>query len=273
MRIVVLGGSGFIGTRLVKRLLEAGHDVVIGDIRASETYPYLWRHCDVRDVNAVKEICEGTDVIYNLAAEHRDDVFPLSRYHEVNVDGARVVCEAAEATGIDHIIFTSSVAVYGLGTNDADECVQPRPFNEYGRTKLVAEGIYREWCSRSAGRRLVIVRPTVVIGEGNRGNFYQLARQIATGRFVMVGSGKNRKSMAYVENVAAFLEFGLGFGRGEHVYNYVDKPDLDMNSLVELIRTELGRAPRPPFKVPYWLGLLAGAGCDLLRLVTRRNFP
>ena len=63
-------------------------------------------------------------------------------------------------------------------------------------------------------RSLVVVRPTVVFGEGNRGNVYQLIHQIISGRFVMVGSGKNRKSIAYVGNLSAFLVRVLGLGTG-----------------------------------------------------------
>ena len=74
-------------------------------------------------------------------------------------------------------------------------------------------------------KTLVIIRPTVVFGEGNRGNVFNLMNQIAKNRFMMVGSGTNRKSMAYVENVAAFLEYSLSFQSGLHVHNYVDKPD------------------------------------------------
>lgn len=74
----------------------------------------------------------------------------------------------------------------------------------------------------------------MVFGEQNRGNVYNLLRQIASGKFIMIGSGQNRKSMAYVENVAAFIEHALGFGPGVHIYNYIDKPDFDMNTLVAI---------------------------------------
>ncbi len=87
----------------------------------------------------------------------------------------------------------------------------------------------------------MIVRPTVVFGEQNRGNVYNLLRQIASGKFMMIGDGTNRKSMAYVENVAAFLEYSLGFENGVHIYNYIDKPDFDMNTLVSKVNKALGK--------------------------------
>ena len=108
--------------------------------------------------------------------------------------------------------------------------------------KLLAEEVHREWQEEEPTRRsLVIVRPTVVFGERNRGNVYELLRQIMTRRFVMVGSGRNRKSMAYVGNVSAFLVHVLGLGAGTHLFNYVDGPDLSMEELVQTILVALGR--------------------------------
>jgi nucleoside-diphosphate-sugar epimerase len=80
--------------------------------------------------------------------------------------------------------------------------------------------VYKAWQEKDPeNRKLVIVRLTVVFGEQNRGNVYNLFRQIASGKFMMIGDGTNRKSMAYVENVAAFLEYSLGFENGVHIYN------------------------------------------------------
>ena len=95
--IAIIGGSGFIGTRLTALLLDAGHEVRIIDKNQSEKYPELRLEGDVRNVSDLVETCRGCDVIYNLAAEHKDDVRPLSLYDDVNVQGARNVCEAAAA--------------------------------------------------------------------------------------------------------------------------------------------------------------------------------
>lgn len=272
-RVVVIGGSGFIGTRLVRRLREAGHEVAIADKQPSDAFPELVRPCDVRDPGALEEACRGAEVIVNLAAEHRDDVRPVSLYDEVNVDGARNTCRAAEALGVSRVVFTSSVAVYGFSDRPRDESAPPNPFNDYGRTKLEAEGVFRAWQEASPERSLTIVRPTVVFGEDNRGNVYNLLRQIARGPFVMIGDGRNCKSMAYVENVAAFLEHALGHGPGLHLFNYVDQPDFDMTRLVRLIRTALGKSPEPRLRLPYALGHGLGAACDGVAALVRRPLP
>jgi nucleoside-diphosphate-sugar epimerase len=89
----------------------------------------------------------------------------------------------------------------------------------------------------------------------------------------MVGKGTNVKSMAYVENVAAFLEYCLANPPGIHIYNYVDKPDFDMNTLVAHVKNVSGKPPRSGIHWPYWLGYLGGAVFDLLALITGKKFP
>lgn len=272
-QIGVIGGSGFIGAALVEVLREQGHAVRIIDIERSARHPELWTAADVRDRAALEQACRGCEVLYNLAAVHRDDVRPRSLYDEVNVGGAGNTCAVAEALGIERLVFTSSVAVYGMAEEEADEDAPHRPFNDYGRTKAEAETVFRAWAEADPGRALTLVRPTVVFGPGNRGNVYTLLAQIARGRNLVVGDGSNRKSMAYVGNVADFLAFALGFGPGVGVYNYVDKPDLSMNELVALAGRTLADGRGPPRRLPYGLALGAGLACDLAARLSGRRFP
>lgn len=272
MKIVIFGGSGFIGTRLVARLLHAGHEITVADIAKSEAYPNLTNICDIREPDAVRDACRGADLIYNLAAVHRDDVRPRSLYREVNVDGSSNICDAANALNIRNIIFTSSVAIYGFSVDELDEDAQPAPFNDYGVTKLEAEGVYKAWFDQEPNRSLVIVRPTVVFGEGNRGNVFTLIDQIARTRFALVGGGTNVKSIAYVENVAAFLKHVLGCHRDMRIYNYVDKPDYTTRDLVRAIRRQLGRTGDGP-RIPYVLAAALGACCDAFAAVSGQTLP
>ena len=271
--IGVIGGSGFIGGALVRALQRAGHEVRIIDCAPSQVRPEAWLRADVRDREALTRAVAGCTALYNLAAAHRDDVQPASLYHETNVIGADNTCAAAEAHGIERIVFTSTVAVYGTPAGEVDESAPLRPFNEYGRSKLQAEQVYRAWAARAPGRSLTIVRPTVVFGPDNRGNVYTLLSQVARGRPVVVGGGHNRKSMAFVENVAELLVYALTFRAGVHVYNYADKPDLDMNELTALATATLGDGPARSLRVPYLLGLGVGAVSDLAAWVTGRRFP
>ncbi len=269
--VLILGGSGFIGTRLTSLLTEQNASAIIGDLRQSERFPELWQQCDVRQSETLAELFRKVGTVINLAAEHRDDVRPLSRYHETNVQGASEVCIAARKAGVEKIIFTSSVAVYGFHDRPVDESGPFAPFNEYGKTKLEAEGIYRAWAAEDPARTLVIVRPSVVFGEGNRGNVYNLLHQIASGRFLMVGSGKNAKSMVYVGNIVAFLKHTLSLGQGVHIFNYVDGPDMDTNTLVEQIRRCLNK-PGRIVRIPEAVALAGGHLLDALARLTGRTF-
>lgn len=271
--LLLLGGSGFIGSRLARRLRQKGIPFRIGDRKESDLFPDLWNACDVRDRESLRAQCSGVKGIVNLAAEHRDDVRPVSRYHETNVEGASQVCHVARDAGISRIIFTSSVAVYGFHPHPVGEDGPFAPFNSYGETKLGAEAIYQTWANENPSRSLVIVRPTVVFGEGNRGNVYNLLRQIVTGRFMMVGSGKNVKSMAYVGNLVDFLIHSLSLGSGVHIFNYVDGPDLDMNTLVDHVMHCLGKSGPRYVRIPKPLALAGGHTIDGVARITGRTFP
>jgi nucleoside-diphosphate-sugar epimerase len=272
--IQVVGGSGFIGSCLCGRLANKGFAFQILDKVMSTSFANETALVDVRSVELLQVAIVQDSVLINLAAEHRDDVFPLSLYDDVNVQGAKNICLVANQKHIQTIIFTSSVAVYGfapLGTNESGNIA---PFNDYGRTKWEAEQVYKAWQAEDLeNRTLVIVRPTVVFGERNRGNVFNLLKQIASGKFVMVGDGLNRKSMAYVENVAAFLEYSMSFKPGVHVYNYIDKPDFSMNQLVGHVNKLLGRSSEIKFRLPYFVGLTVGKFFDLVAKVLGRKFP
>lgn len=274
MKAAVTGGSGFIGTRLVELLLEAGDEVRIVDKVASAAYPALSTVADVRDAAALQAALAGCGIVYHLAAEHRDDVRPVSLYDEVNVAGARNLVAACRANGIARIVFTSSVAVYGMNLDDSPESTAAAPFNDYGRTKHEAEQVLRQWAAEDPARALAIVRPAVVFGEGNRGNVYNLMQQIRSGRFVMVGDGANCKSMGYVGNVAAFLAFlGRQAAPGVQAFNYADKPDMSMRELVAFARRALHGGTGGGMRIPLWAGLAGGTVLDAVGRATGRSFP
>jgi GlcNAc-P-P-Und epimerase len=271
----VIGGSGFIGTRLLRRLL-ANQQVTatIVDKAASKAHPDLTKLADVRSVEQLRDSISENALIINLAAEHRDDVRPLSLYHEVNVLGAKNICTIAREKNVQTIVFTSTVAVYGFAPIGTNETGKIAPFNDYGRTKHEAEQIFKAWQAESPSERtLLIIRPTVVFGEQNRGNVYNLLRQIATGKFAMIGNGENRKSMAYVENIAAFIEHSLSFKPGIHIFNYVDKPDFTMNKLVGNVNRLFGRSEKINFRLPYSIGFVLGKCFDFAAALTGKKFP
>lgn len=272
MTYLITGGSGFIGSNLCVALHAAGERFRILDKRPSQMFLDFATEIDILDQSRLTQSLIG-DAIIHLAAEHRDDVQPISAYEQVNVEGTRNLCRAASLRGINRIVFTSSVAVYGFAPPGTDEDGAINPFNEYGRTKYAAENVLRDWAGEDPARSLTIIRPTVVFGPGNRGNVFNLFRQIASGRFLMVGDGTNCKSMAYVENLVAFIRYTARLGPGVHLYNYVDQPDLTMNDLVARVRQTVLSKTGTGMRLPLGIGLGLGHLADGIASLTGKSLP
>lgn len=269
-RISVIGGAGFIGTRLCHRLARSGQDFEIIDLHPSRSFPEHSKIADITRIDSLRAALTGS-VIVHLAAAHTDDLPGDAPYFRTNVEGTRNICRCAAEIGVRKIIFTSSVAVYGFAPEGTDETGALAPFHAYGRSKRDAEDVLRHWRVDAPSRALVIMRPTVVFGEGNRGNVHRLLQQIARRRFVMIGAGTNRKSMAYVGNVAACLEHVIHAPISDGLLNYVDGPDYDMRSLVAETRALIGHPARMPFALPYPVGLTLGLAADAVSRLSGRN--
>src|SRR3954454_25200947 len=187
MKIITIGGSGFIGTYLIE-LLQPEHQLFNLDKHNSVAFPHLTSIADIRDYDKLLTAIQPADWVILLAAEHRDNVSPISLNYDVNVQGTKNVLKALDERGINKIIFISSVAVYGLNKSNSDETSPADPFNHYGKSKWMAEEVLRKWQVKDPqNRSLIIVRPTVVFGPNNKGNVYNLLKQISSGKFMMIG--------------------------------------------------------------------------------------
>lgn len=138
--ICIVGGSGFIGTAIATRLKSRSAAFSLVDIRDSQTHGEHVVAADITKKDSLPPALQGDCIIHQVAV-HRDDVRPLSRYHDVNITGTKNVCSAAVANGIERIVFASSVAVYGFAEPRTDEAGAIAPFNDYGRTKVGAEQV------------------------------------------------------------------------------------------------------------------------------------
>ena len=266
---LIIGGSGFVGSKLMTELTAKKCYNI--DKNPSSYFDNITTNGDIRNLDEIK-ISKITESVVLLAAEHRDDVSPSSLYYDVNVAGTKNVLDKMDEVGVKHLIFTSSVAIYGLDKKNPDENHPVDPFNHYGKSKWEAEQVIKEWYDKDPkGKSITIIRPTVIFGEQNRGNVYNLLKQIASGKFLMIGKGQNKKSMAYVGNVVAFIKHRLELAEeGYHVFNYVDKPDLTMTSLLKVIEKSLNKKI-PSIRVPVWLGFLGGYGFDFLAFITLKK--
>ena len=135
MKIITIGGSGFVGTRFIELFNESDVDVLNLDIQQSEKFAEITTIADVLDEQKITNEIKGADCIVLLAAQHRDDVSPVSLYYDVNVQGLKNVLSSMEKNNCKRLLFFSSVAVYGLDKDNPDESFTPEPFNHYGKSK------------------------------------------------------------------------------------------------------------------------------------------
>ena len=269
MKTLIIGGSGFVGSFLLKKLQNKQVENL--DKNKSPFFNDITKIGDIRFKNQII-IPKNTKSVVLLAAEHRDDVSPTSLYYDVNVKGIKNVLESMDQAGVKHLIFTSSVAIYGLNKSNPNEMHPENPFNHYGKSKWKAEKAIKEWYDNDTdGKSITIIRPTVIFGERNRGNVYNLLKQISSGKFMMIGKGENKKSMAYVGNIAELIKYMLEKNElGYNVYNYADKPDYSMKQLTELIEKKI-KIKLSKQKLPYWLGMLGGYIFDLISFLTKKK--
>ncbi len=202
-RSLVTGGSGYFGSLLVQRLVEAGHDVRVLDVNDADDRPSAVEFVcgDIRDRAAVAAAVDGVDVVFHNVAQvplARDDAL----FRSVNVDGTVVLLDACAAAGVGKVVHTSSSAVFGVpATNPVLPTTVPSPVEAYGHAKLAAE-----WACLAAVERgldVTIVRPRTILGHGRLGIFGILFDWIADGADVFVlGDGSNRYQFVHADDLA-----------------------------------------------------------------------
>ena len=241
MNFIIFGGSGFIGTHLIKLLksevvkdgdniydldivMPGEEGVVPGVVEKIEGVNYI--RLDVRkkiefDFNPTKD-----DIIFNFAAVHRTPGHPDKEYFQTNILGAETVTAFAEKHGINKILFTSSIAPYGAAEQLKKETTVPTPNTPYGISKLVAEKIHMIWQAKDPERELTIVRPGVVYGKGEHGNFTRLYWGIRKRYFVYTGRKDTIKACIYVKELVRFMKYRMidNDFKGVDIYNCTFEP-------------------------------------------------
>ena len=241
---IIFGASGFIGRHLAKRL---DSKTVLMDLDPS--YPGS-EFCDIREPINLK-VPKSTQ-IFNLAAVHKTPGHKSFEYFETNISGAKNICSFASRNDINTIVFTSSIAPYGTWEERKYEDSIPMPTSPYGISKIVAEGIHREWQLKDPQkRRLVIVRPGIVFGKGEGGNFTRLYSMMKRGLFFYPGRKDTKKALIYVKDlVNLMLNMVKNESPGIHTYNAVNYPLHTIEEICEVI-AKTTNIKKPKIKIPH----------------------
>ncbi len=176
--VIVFGGAGFIGTHLLEHLSKAGiSKLFFADVakpkREVAGVKYIFK--DNRELKP-DDLDIKSPLIFNFAAIHTTPGHEPWEYYRTNIQGAVNICRFARSAKAQQLVFTSSISVYGPNEIAKDEATPPTPNSDYGRSKLIAEHIHLDWQNEKNDRKLVIVRPAVVFGMGESGNFTRLAK-------------------------------------------------------------------------------------------------
>lgn len=244
---VVFGGAGFIGTHLLRYLKSTGYGPLVSVDIAEPKRPVGGVEYRVHDLTQPIETgsIPHFDEAYNLAAVHRTPGHEPHEYYLANVGGATNVVRFCREAGINRLLFTSSIAIYGPGEDLKDESTTPTPTSDYGRSKLLAEEIQREWQLEDASRKLVIVRPAVVFGAGEGGNYTRLAQALRKGIFVYPGRRDTIKSGGYVGELIRTMRFALESNEPSILYNFCYPDAYTIEDICRTFHTVAGyRAPR-----------------------------
>jgi nucleoside-diphosphate-sugar epimerase len=236
---LVTGATGAIGPQLVRTLLDAGYQVR-ALVRQTPSRPLFDSNVeliqgDIGDMDVLRAACADVQVVFHLAAKlHINQPHPdmEQEYYDVNVGGTSRVAEAARDAGVGRLVFFSTINVYGSGDKEApiDETHPLNPQTFYARSKAEAESV------ALAHLPAVVLRLSAVYGPGMKGNYARLCRAIARGRFLMIGTGQNRRTLVHVHDVcrAALVAAQHPSAVGQ-IYNVTDGHVHTLRQIVDAI--------------------------------------
>jgi len=253
MRILVTGGTGYLGIAIVRALEARGHEPVIFARTASSSgLAHRLVDGDIRDAAAVSRAATGCDAVCHVAALVSLWQRRAREFDEVNIGGLRHVLAAADAHGLARIVYTSSFLARPPAGRSA-----PLEANDYQRTKVRALALAREAAGR--GAPVISLVPGVLYGPGpaTEGNLVgRLMTDHLAGRLPGAIGPERVWSFAFVEDVAAGHVAALERGTPGREYS-LGGENAPQRALFEAVRDRTGR--RLPRRIPFVAASLAGA--------------
>jgi nucleoside-diphosphate-sugar epimerase len=259
MKLLLTGGSGFIGSRLALAARAQQLDVVVtgqvnNDAERSrvaemtragvtlETGP-------LQDADFARRIVAGCDLVIHLAAAQHEANVPDSYFEEVNIGGTRSLLNASRAAGVRRFVYGSTIGVYGSAAEGMlDEDSPTRPDNIYGRTKLAAEKVVQD---EAGDLETCIVRISETYGPGDF-RLLNLFRAIDKGAFMMIGDGQNRRQAMHVKDLIEGLLIASRHPAAVgQTFVMPGNEAMTTREMVATIAGALGR-PVPRLRLPLW---------------------
>lgn len=264
MKILVTGGTGFIGSHLTDKLLDANYKVTVPVRNESDLKFLRSQEADIKLSNMlersdVNDIVKGVDVIFHLAGIRGSGwSFTDDQIHKINIGITENLLKASLGR-VSHFIYVSSVSVYGhFKGGPVDEDSPCLPETRYGRSKCEGEGFISAFF-REKGLPTTIVRPVITYGPRDAyGMVAKLIRLINSGEYLTVGSGKNRVHLVYIDDlVDGLLNVMMNPKAIGKIYILAGEEPITINRLVGLISLLLNKGVLP-VHVPIWLARLIG---------------
>ena len=279
MKVLVTGAAGFLGGHLVDMLLEQG-DEVRAMARPVEDASRLRKLDgievvlgDLVDRESLKRAVQGIQRVYNVAA--KTGPWGLEKdYNAVNVWGIADLITASMDAGVQRIVHTSSITVYGHHLKGI--ITEDHPFhaedNPYSRTKIAGEKMIADFV-KERGAPVVIVRPAWIYGPRDTASFGRFVAMVESGKGFLISSGKNIVPIVYVRDVAQGL-IKAGDSGDEAIgkaYTIADDRRVTQAEYLNTIADFLG-VPPVTRKIPYFPLLTAGRSAELVwKALGRRN--
>lgn len=269
MQILVTGATGFVGRRLLQRLVgradtnlraavrrpDAGLDERVSLVQVGDLGPDTDWAVALQAVDVVVHSAARVHVMSDTSAD------PLSEFRLVNVQGTLRLARQAVAAGVKRFIFVSSIKVNGEETSSgrpytADD--RPAPVDAYGQSKLEAEQALLALALES-GMEVVIVRPVLIYGPGVKANFRSMMSWLYKGVPLPLGAIDNRRSLVGIDNLIDLLSCCMSHpAAANQIFLVSDGHDLSTSAMLRDMARALGRPARLLPLPASWLRAIAG---------------